>query len=143
MKFLPYLFLIPLVFAFSCKVESEKINYGNEACHYCKMTIVDKQHASELVTSKGKAYKYDAIECMLHDLKQRDSTEIGLLFVCDYSNPGKLIDANTATFLISNEIPSPMGAFLSAFSTKQEALEVKAEKTGTLYTWESIQTQIN
>lgn len=130
-----------LIFIFSCSVEQEKIDYGKESCYFCKMTIVDKQHAAELITSKGKAYKFDAIECMINYINKND-VDASLLFVCDYSNPGKLIPANTATFLVSDEIPSPMGAFLSAFSTKQEAEGIQNEKTGSIYSWESIQTQI-
>lgn len=130
------------MFTFSCSIEQEKINYGKEGCHFCKMTIVDNQHAAELVTSKGKAYKFDAIECMINYM-HKNETDASLLFVCNYSNPGTLIPANTATFLISNEIPSPMGAFLSAFSSEQEAQSVQKEKTGSIFTWESIQKQIN
>ena len=51
----------------ACTVAPVPINFGSDGCHFCKMTIVDKQHAAELVTSKGKAYKYDAIECMIDD----------------------------------------------------------------------------
>lgn len=84
------------------------------------MTIVDKQHAAELVSAKGKVFKYDAIECMINDLKKKKDLEIGLLFVNDYASPGTLIDAKIATFLISEQIKSPMGAFLSAFEKKKK-----------------------
>ena len=127
----------------SCSIETEKINYGKESCHFCKMTIVDNQHAAEAVTSKGKVFKYDAIECMINDLKQKSDVELGLLVVNDYSAPGALIDAKTATFLISKEIKSPMGAFLSAFEKQEEAQKVMNEHKGNLYNWEQIQKEIN
>lgn len=127
----------------SCSIESEKINYGKESCHYCKMTIVDNQHAAEAVSSKGKAYKYDAIECLINDLKQKKEIEFKLLLVNDYSNPGVLIDANTASFLISKKIKSPMGAFLSAFEAQEEAKKALDEHGGELYSWEEVQKKIN
>lgn len=107
------------------------------------MTIVDNQHAAEAVTSKGKVYKYDAIECLINDLKQKNEIDFSLLFVNDYSAPGALIDAKTATFLISKEIKSPMGAFLSAFEKHEEAQKALDEHKGNLFNWEEIQKEIN
>ena len=143
MKARSSLLLVSVLFIFSCSIESEKINYGNDSCHFCKMTIVDKQHAAEAVSSKGKAFKYDAIECMINDLKQKTDVEMSLLFVNDYSNPGVLIDAKTSTFLISKEIKSPMGAFLSAFEKQEEAQRLINEHGGNIYTWKEVQKEIN
>jgi copper chaperone NosL len=134
--------LLTLFLVTSCKVEPEEINYGKDGCHFCSMTIVDNQHASELVTAKAKVYKYDAIECLINDLKRRDSTEVGMLLVNDYSHPGDLISAETATFLISEGVPSPMGAFLSGFSNKADAEAVKSENGGELFDWQAVQKQI-
>ena len=54
MKYLGYiLFLVP--FFSACSVEPVEINYGEDACEFCKMNIVDKQHAAELVTPKRRA----------------------------------------------------------------------------------------
>lgn len=127
-----------LFFTSSCQVKLQEINYGKDGCHYCKMTIVDNQHAAELVTKKGKVFKYDAIECMINDLKQRNKKSVALLFVNDYNKPGEFVKAREATFLISNKIKSPMGAFLSAFSTKKEAQKIQYEMTGDLFTWEEL-----
>ena len=134
--------IITLLLVSSCKVEPEQINYGKDGCHFCKMTIVDNQHASELVTDKGKVYKYDAIECLINDLKKRDSAEVGMLLVNDYNNPGELISAESATFLISEGVPSPMGAFLSAFSDNADAETVKSESGGELFDWQAVRKQI-
>jgi len=134
-SFLSVLFLTALS---SCKVEPEPINYGQDACHYCKMNIVDNQHASEFVTSKGKVYKFDAIECMVNQMKTFEEAPIELLLVCDYSQPGELCDANSATFLISNKIASPMGAYLSAFKDQKVAETKQGEKGGELFTWTQL-----
>jgi copper chaperone NosL len=142
MKIIFAISILTLLLVVSCKVEPEQINYGKDGCHFCKMTIVDNQHASELVTAKGKVYKYDAIECLINDLKKRDNAEVGILLVNDYSKPGELISAESAAFLISEGVPSPMGAFLSAFNDKTDAEAVKSENGGELYDWQSIQKQI-
>ena len=105
------------------------------------MNIVDSQHAAEFVTEKGKCYKFDAIECMLMQLKEFDEAPIALHLITDYSNPGSLTDANTATYLISEAIPSPMGGFLSGFSTKEKAVSTHAESGGELLDWEQLKKQ--
>ncbi|PID67745.1 MAG: hypothetical protein CR968_05145 [Flavobacteriia bacterium] len=136
------LFIIPvLIFITGCKVEPKPIDYGKDTCHFCKMNIVDKTHAAEIVTKKGKAFKYDAIECMIKDLKKRNSSEVALFLVNDYSDPGALIDATEATFLISPAIKSPMGANLSAFSKKDEAEKHVKTSEDNIYSWDKIKQQ--
>jgi len=130
-----------LLFFSSCQIEPAEIAYGSDACHYCKMTIVDKAHAAQIVSTKGKAFKYDAIECMMNDLKDRDSSDIGLMLVADYSHPGQQVNAEAAHFLVSEEIPSPMGAFLSAFSSTEDRVEVSVSNTGTAFTWEELKNK--
>ena len=83
------LYLVVTVSLLSCKIEPAEISYGNDACHYCSMTIVDKGHSSQYVTKKGKAYKFDAIECMVNELKEVDNSKIELLLVADFNNPGQ------------------------------------------------------
>ncbi len=122
----------------ACKVEPQKIDYGTDVCHYCFMTIVDRQHAAEIVTKKGKAYKFDAIECMVHHLQQIDTSTIQLYLCNSYSTPEKLINAQTSTYLISEAIPSPMGAYLSGFESLEEAQKVQAQKKGELFDWRKL-----
>jgi len=127
-----------LLLSISCKVEPEVINFGLDACHFCKMTIVDQQHAAQYVTVKGKQFKFDAIECMLNDLAEKSTNEIDIFLVSDYGNPGYMTDAQTSTYLISQEIKSPMGAFLSAFSIEELANKTQQESGGKFYNWSSI-----
>ena len=39
-----------LLLTTGCKVEPKPIAYGKEGCHFCSMTIVDQQHAAQIVT---------------------------------------------------------------------------------------------
>jgi copper chaperone NosL len=135
------IFLILLLFLAACAVEPQPINYGKEACHYCKMNIVDSQHAAEFVTSKGKCYKFDAIECMLNQIKEFDEAPIELFLVCDYDKPGEFTNAKSATFLITEAIPSPMGAFLTAFETQEKAVQTHSETNGQLLGWEKLKSK--
>ena len=140
MKKLYFILSLTIIFT-SCSIEPSKIEYGKDACHFCTMTIVEKTHAAEIVTKKGKPFKYDAIECMHNDLLERDSYEIELFLVTDYLNPTILIDAKTATYLISPAIQSPMGANLSAFATKEDAEKFVKTDADKLFNWQEIQEQ--
>ena len=131
------------VFLFSCNVAPQPITYGTDACHFCNMTIVDRQHASQLVNSKGKAYKFDAIECMVHSLQDEfKPEEIALFLVADFNKPGEWLDANSASFLVSDQIASPMGANLSAFEDQDVAQKMLEKFTGKRYNWKEIQEHL-
>ena len=134
-----YLIIALLLILYSCNVSPQPIDYGNDGCYFCKMTIVDKIHAAEIVTNKGKVYKFDASECMINFKNEfEDSAEIKLYLTNQYSEPEVLIDATKATFLISENVPSPMGAFLTAFKSQTDAEKVQTEKGGELYSWDQL-----
>ncbi|WP_372944822.1 nitrous oxide reductase accessory protein NosL [Muriicola sp.] len=139
MKIFRFLFFSILIFLTSCEIKPEPIQYGMDGCHFCSMTIVDRQHAAEFVTSKGKVFKFDAVECMMNQLNKEDISEIALFLVNDYVTPGELVSAQEATYLISENIPSPMGAYLSAFENKEDAERVREANTGILLDWKGLQ----
>ncbi len=127
------------VLFFACKVEPKTIQYGKDHCAFCDMTVVDKTHSAEYVTKKGKAYVFDAVECMVRQINQKNNmNDLAFVLVADYANPGELVDAQTATYLISKAIKSPMGANLSAFKHREDAEKIQAEKGGELYSWKQI-----
>ena len=138
-----YSILALLLLTFSCNVTPQPIVYGNDGCSFCTMTIVDKVHAAEIVTKKGKVYKFDATECMINFTKEFNTSEIQLYLSNNYTEPEILIDATKATFLISEQIPSPMGAFLSAFKNKSDAEKFQADNGGQLYTWNQLLSKLN
>ena len=142
MKQFIFLSIISLLLA-SCGAEPQPINYGSDACHFCEMTIVDRQHASQVVTSKGKAYKYDAIECMVHSLQDEfKETEMAHYLVTDLEKPATLIDATKASYLVSENLGSPMGANLSAFENEAAVKKSQEKVTGTTFSWKEIQEHV-
>jgi copper chaperone NosL len=132
-----------LLLIISCKVEPQPIEYGKDQCSFCKMNVVDKTHAAQYVTAKGKQFKFDAIECMVNDLNEKNEEDIAILLVANYANPGEMVDAKTATYLISEEIQSPMGANLSGFSLKTKAEELQQKHGGDIYTWETLKQKFS
>ncbi len=143
-KLLVLVILFSFLLATSCKVEPKEINYGHDHCQHCDMTVVDKSHAAQYVTKKGKAYMFDAVECMVMKVNQdKNEDMMEFLLVADYANPGNLIDAKTATYLISEKIKSPMGANLSAFSSKKATEKFLKDNDGKLYTWNQLKIELS
>ncbi|MCV9387877.1 nitrous oxide reductase accessory protein NosL [Reichenbachiella ulvae] len=137
-------FILPLLglLASSCEVKPEPIHYSQDACDFCRMTIVDQQHAAQLVTIKGRNYKYDAIECMVQDYLQWDRPDVKYFLVADYASPGQLTDAHQASYLISEAIPSPMGAHLTAFATEDDRTETHDSVGGKSLDWPQLIQEI-
>lgn len=129
---------LAIVFFIGCSVEPKPIQYGVDNCHYCNMTIVDDKHSAELVTAKGKVYKFDAIECMIRNIHSDPNQEYKYLLIADYNSPGELIDAKQGYYLISENLPSPMGENLSGFSAKDVIDEHQSIYGGEIYSWIGI-----
>lgn len=123
---------------YGCHVGPKPINYGSDKCHFCSMTIVDRGHAAEYVTSKGKVYYFDASECLLNFVRGQEVDPKALFLVNDYDEPGTLIDVTHATFLHSEGIPSPMGGYLTAFGTLEAARTAQQTHGGDLLTWDEL-----
>ncbi|MFY0625530.1 MAG: nitrous oxide reductase accessory protein NosL [Reichenbachiella sp.] len=132
--------MLPFV---SCSIEPAVINYGSDQCHFCKMTIVDQQHAAQFVTNKGKAHKFDAIECMMKELKVRNESDIKFILISDYETPKKLVDAQSAYYLVSEKIPSPMGAYLSGFANQETRDWMQKENDGSVYDWIQLKKEFS
>ena len=136
-KYLPFTIILTFL---ACSPEPRPIAFGVEQCHYCKMGIVDRLHAAQAVTAKGKIYSFDAIECMVHFLQEnQNEKDMAHLVVADYGTQGKWLVAPEAQYLICKEIPSPMGAYLSAFNNENTALQTC--KDGQLLNWHEMKNK--
>lgn len=135
------LFLIFISFI-SCNVAPKKINYGKDHCTFCEMIVIDKTHACQYVTKKGKSFIFDSIECMVQKIDQNNLEQsLQFILVTNYLIPEQFINAKEATYLISKEIKSPMGANLSAFSSTEKALEIQQKSGGELFTWVQLKNK--
>jgi copper chaperone NosL len=127
----------------SCSTEPEPLNYGTDLCHFCKMTLMDKKFGAELVTDKGKVYKFDDLNCFLnfYNSGYEETGDFNHILVIDYSNPGKFIHAKDAFYVRSNEIRSPMDGQVAAFETKEAMDNFKKQWKGIYLAWGEVITQ--
>jgi copper chaperone NosL len=127
----------------SCSVQPEPLQYGIDVCHFCKMTLMDKKFGAELVTKKGKVYKFDDLRCLLNyyhsGIEPTDVYQYKL--VIDYNSDGKLIDADSAFYISSEEIRSPMDGKVAAFESKGIMDGFKKQWKGIYLTWGEVTAQ--
>jgi len=138
------LFLLFAVFLLlACNPESQPINYGSDMCEFCRMSIVDQRFGSEIVTQKGKIFKFDAVECMVNYLEDREEDESKLEYILTNTldAPGELIDVQECRFLRSKNMPSPMGMFINPFKDSTLAIRSQVENSGAIHDWTSLRRE--
>lgn len=125
----------------SCTKAPDKIDFNKDACDYCGMKLVDNRYGAMIITEKGKAYKFDDINCMLNFSAEKAQTvKAEKKMIIDFSQPGVLIDATKAFYLSNEELKSPMGGNAAAFE-KQDSLNKYFDQIGgEKRSWEQIQT---
>lgn len=132
-----YIFLITLTI-FSCKKSPEPIIYGEDICENCKMAITENKFGSELITNKGKIFKFDSIECLAdYSLKQKVEI-IHTMWVSNLTQPDMFIEINEAFFLRSDNLKSPMGLNLCAVKEKSAIEKLIAEYGGEELSWNQV-----
>ncbi len=129
----------------ACKLEPQPIFFGSDVCSNCKMTITDGRYGAEIISKKGKIYKFDSAECMIQFLKSKEiqAENIHQFLITDFATPENFTDAKTAHFLISQNLPSPMGADLTGFSSRVDAGKFRSEYEGKILTWSETVQEIH
>jgi len=142
-SFIVHILMAPVFFLLSfvaCEkaIQPVPINYGQDECEYCRMKITDPRYGSELLLKTGKAYKFDSIECLAaYFIKNKNNQDIHSLWVPDFLTK-RFIPAETAVYLHSKNLPSPMGLNLSAFKTKEELEKIKQKYGGEVLNWKQV-----
>jgi len=127
-----------LLFISSCNTKPEPFAYGKDMCDDCKMTIMEPKFGAEIITKKGRIYKFDDAHCFANFIKKETikKADIAKTLFIDYNNAKNFIDASAAFLVVSTGLKSPMNSNAAAFATKAEAEKITAEKDGTIKTWQ-------
>lgn len=136
------LILITVLFL-SCSNDPQPLQYGKDACYACKMTLMDKKFGAEIVTKKGKVYKFDDVNCMVNFYNSGYEPEenIAHLLVIDFAQPEKLIDTKHTFFVKSNQLRTPMASQVAAFEHEADYMKYHKEWKGILMSWGEVVTQ--
>jgi copper chaperone NosL len=122
------LFILTTTLFISCKPEPVAIQFGHDSCDYCKMVIMDPKFGAELVTTKGKAFKFDDINCLLNyaEENQLSPEMVAHWLVIDFSKPESFIPADKAFYTRSVSIMSPMASRIASFSNEETRATMNA-----------------
>jgi copper chaperone NosL len=126
----------------SCRVEPEPLYFGKDACYTCKMTLMDQKFGAEIVSKKGKIYKFDDVNCMINFYSSgvEPKENIAHQLVIDFADPENLINAHEAFYIQSENIKSPMTSQVAAFSAIEQCDNHNKEWKGILLTWSKLLT---
>jgi len=134
--------LLMLLTASACRVQPEPLSFGKDGCHACKMTLMDNKFGAEVVTKKGKVYKFDDLNCLMNFLNSNyePADNIAQYLVIDFQNPDQFVDATKAYYIQSDKINSPMASQVAAFSTQEDCMLHNTTWHGTLHNWDNLKT---
>lgn len=128
----------------SCSTAPEPLVFGKDGCFTCKMTLMDNKYGAEIVTKKGKVYKFDDLNCLMNFYKADLESEenIAHILVIDFANPEQLIDAQRANYVQAEQIRSPMASHVAAFDTSESLEKFNAEWNGKEMNWSELQEKL-
>ena len=115
-----------------------EIYYGQAVCEFCGMIVSEERFAGGFITADGQNHIFDD----LGDLAQahvQHAGQIVAIFVHDYDDH-TWIKAETATFVRSRQLPTPMLSGMAAFAQAERAATFAAENDGEVLTFENYIT---
>lgn len=120
----------------SCMPEKPKpIALNTDACEFCKMTISNGKFGAEIITKKGRVFKFDDLGCMVQFSK---SQEVQSFYVSEYLSDNQLIPAETAHFIKGEEIGSPMRGNFAAFASPEQQDEYAQKLKAKPMSWTEV-----
>lgn len=133
-------FTLPFfIFSTSCTPDGpQPINIHKDNCAHCKMTISEEHFAAELITQKGRVYTFDDISCLIAFRNENSDKLMKSAYVHYYPGKNELIPAETAFYIKSPELRSPMAGNIAAFKTEAEAQEYNSQLKGEIIDWNKI-----
>ncbi len=114
----------------ACTPAQKPIEYAKDPCQFCKMTIMEPGFASELVTKKGKVFKFDDLSCMIKYMKiEQTSIEDHAYVLVNMYGSNEFLNVQDAVFLHSESFKSPMRGDVAAFKGLPDHSNLPLETT--------------
>jgi copper chaperone NosL len=137
------IFLLLALTACSANANAEPapptIHYGEDVCEFCGMIISEEGFAAAYITPDGHGHTFDDIGDMVKARREMQE-EVTAFFVHDYQSKD-WIRAETAHFVQSDSLTTPMLSGLAAFAWPEQADAFAAEVGGTTLTFEELLAQ--
>jgi len=128
-----------LFFISSCSSGPEPFAYGKDVCEDCKMTIMEPQFGAEIITKKGRVFKFDDAHCVANYISKKiEQKDIKQTLFIDYNQENSFVTGEEAWFVVSPRLKSPMNSNAAAFATKEAADKKATETSGAVKNWSSL-----
>jgi len=116
---------------------------GVDGCADCLMILDADGHGAEIVMRTGKIHTFDSAECMVnHLLTSAAPDAVHSTWVTDFSNPTELVPAESAYYLVSSTLGSPMGLGITAFARAQDRDGATHAFGGEPRDWEGVKALV-
>jgi copper chaperone NosL len=123
----------------SCNAGPEPLKIGVDHCTFCKMTLSDNRFGAEIITKKGRVFKFDDAHCVLAYLKKEvDEKDVASTYFATFDGDHSLVEANKALFLKSDQLQSPMGGNIAAFDNKTSLENASRQFKGSVVSWKEL-----
>ena len=125
----------------SCSTQPQPLRLGKDNCDQCKMTISDQRFGAEIVSKKGKVFKFDDSHCVLAylDEKKIDKDQVAGIYFTHFLSPHELLNATQTYFLQSPALKSPMNGNVAAFANEDSLHTMISKYYGNKISWEDLQ----
>jgi copper chaperone NosL len=135
--------LIPffmIVLMSGCASGPEPLVLGKDNCYLCKMTLTDPKYGGEIITNKGKVYKFDDIDCLLSYMKatEFDKKSVKTVYLVDYAGEHKFVEAGRSVIYKSEELRTPMNGFMAAFQNSELCKKSVGNLKGVELKWSEL-----
>ena len=111
-------------------------HYGEDICEFCGMIISEERHAAAYVADDGHGHVFDDIGDMVQ-LHLQEQDEVVAFFVHDYQD-GAWIRAETAHYVRSDGVTTPMFSGLAAFASSEQAEALADELQGQVLSFDEV-----
>ena len=130
--------LVTAILITGCEPKPQPIDLGSDQCSYCRMMITEQEFGSQILNKQGRSFKFDSVECMAAFDLNDDGENLHSKWVPDFLDRDTWLRAEEAVYLHSETLRSPMGLYLTAYSTREHAHEMKEEYGGEVISYESV-----
>ena len=122
----------------SAEPQPPTIHYGEDICEFCGMIVSEERYAAGYILADGREHIFDDIGDMVqHYLATNE--DVTAFFVHDQTSQ-TWIRAETATYLRSTDLPTPMLSGVVAFPSQDEAMGFNTELGGEVFTFDELLT---
>ncbi len=118
------------------------IAYGQDMCDECGMVIDQPKFAAATVLTTGESHKFDDIgEMVAYHMEHPDQT-VEAWFVHDYYSE-EWIRAETAYYIVSSELMTPMSFGVAALANAAEAAKLGQELGANVLTFDEMRLAVH